>query len=135
MSFTVSKKSLPTPMFAEFSYYALMVSGHRFRSLIRWVDFCVWYNALALFHTVGNVDSFSQHDMLKMLSVLPDLLSVNLLKVNWLWICELTFGISFLFHWSSYLFLCQCQAVLIAAAMCYISKPGCNVSSFLLFKI
>jgi hypothetical protein len=55
--------------------------------------------------------------LLKRPSFLHCMFLVPLSKIRWLWLCGFMSGSSFLFYWSSYLFLCQYRAVFIAMAL------------------
>jgi hypothetical protein len=60
---------------------------------------------------------FSQHHFLKRLSFLRRMFLAPLSKMRWVWLCGFISVSSFLFHWSSCLFLCQYRAVFIAIAL------------------
>ena len=115
------RKLGPTPrscrVFPTFSCKSLKVSGCRFRSFIH-VDWILVYGdrcgSISLF--LQAISQLSQQHLLKRPSHLLELSLVFLSKINWLYLCGFPFGASILFHWSSFLSLCQYQAVLITTS-------------------
>ena len=67
---------------------------------------------------------FSQHHLLKRLS-LPHCIFLPLLsKIRYPYMPGFISGLSILFHWSIFLFLCQCHTVLMTVALYYNLKSG-----------
>ena len=101
-----------------FSSKSFIVSSLTFRSLIHF-EFIFVYgvrkcsNFILLYVAV----QFSQHHLLKRLS-LPQCIFLPLLsKVRYPWVHGFISGLSVLFHWSIFLFLCQCHTVLMTIAL------------------
>ena len=95
-----------------FSSKSLMVSGLTFRSLIHF-EFIFVYGVrecsnFILWHVAFQ---FSQHHLLKRLSFLHCICLPPLSKIRWPYVREFISGLSSLFHWSMFLFLCQYHTV------------------------
>ena len=102
------------PMFSSKSF---TVSGLTFRSLIHFEFIFVYgvrkcYNFLLLHVAI----QFYQHHLLKRLSLPHCIFLPALSKIRYLQICEFISGLSILFHWSIFLFLCQYHTVLMIVA-------------------
>ena len=63
------------------------------------------------------VDQFSQHHLLKRLSLIHCILLPPLLKIRCPYVCGFISGLSILFHWSIFLSLCQYHTVLMTVAL------------------
>ena len=110
------------PMFSSKSF---IVSGLTFRSLIHF-EFIFVYgvkkcsNFILLYVAV----QFSQYHLLKRLS-LPHCIFLPLLsKTRYPQVQGFISGLSILFHWSIFLFLCQYHTVLMTIALQYNLKSG-----------
>ena len=75
----------------------------------------------------------SQHHLLKRLSFSHCIFLSLLSKINWLLVCGFISGLSILFCWHVYLFLCQYHTVLINVAFRYCLKSGRVISSAFFF--
>ena len=76
---------------------------------------------------------FPQHDLLKWLS-LPHFISLPpLSKISYLQVGGFISGLSILFHWSIFLFLCQYYTVLMTVALQYNLKSGRLIPPVLFF--
>ena len=103
------------PMYSSKSY---IVSGLTFRSLIHF-EFILVYGVregsnFILLHVAVQ---FSQHHLLKRLSFLHCIFLPPLSKKRWPYVRAFISGLSILFHWSIFLFLCQYHTVLITVAL------------------
>ena len=114
------------PMFSSKSF---IVSGHTFRSLIHF-EFIFVYGVKKCFNFIllHIAIQFSQHHLWKMLSLphcifLPPLSKIRYPQVHWF-----ISGLSILFHWSIFLFLCQYHTVLMTIALQYNLKLGRLIS-------
>ena len=98
------------PMFSSRSF---IVSGLTFRSLIHFEFIFVYgvrkWSSLILLQVV---DQFSQHHLLKILSLLHCIFLPPLSKIRCPYMCGFISGLSILFHWSIFLYLCQYHTVL-----------------------
>ena len=108
-----------------FSSKSFIVSGFPFRSLIHFEFIFVYgvrkcYNFILLHVAV----QFSQHYLLKRLSFLHCISLPPLSKIRWPYVRGFISGLSILFHWSIFLFLCQYHAILINVALYYNLKLG-----------
>ena len=103
------------PMFSSRSF---MVSGLMFRSLIHFEFIFVYgvrkYSSFILLQVV---DQFSQHHLLKRLSLPHCIFLPPLSKIRYPQVPGFISGLSMLFHWSTFLFLCQCYTVLMTVAL------------------
>ena len=108
-----------------FSSKSLIVSGLTFRSLIHFQFIFVYgvreCSNFILLHVAAQ---FSQHHLLKRLSFLHHIFLLPLSKIRWPYVRGLISGLSILFHWSIFLFLCQYHTVLITVALYYSLKLG-----------
>ena len=103
------------PMFSSKSF---IVSGLTFRSLIHF-EFIFVYGVrecsdFILLHVAVQ---FSQHHLLKRLSFLHCISLPPLSKIRWPYVRGFISGLSILFHWSIFLFLCQYHTVLMTIAL------------------
>ena len=67
---------------------------------------------------------FSQHHLLKRLSLPHCIFLPPLSKIRYPEVHRFTSGLSILFHWSIFLFLCQYHTVLMTVALYYNLKSG-----------
>ena len=63
------------------------------------------------------VDHFSQHHLLKRLSLVHCIFLPPLSKIRCPYVCGFISGLSILFHWSIFLFLCRFHTVLMTVAL------------------
>ena len=93
------------PMFSSKSF---IVSGLTFRSLIHF-ELIVMYGVrmCSNFILPHVAVLFSQHHVLKRLSFLHCMVLSHLSKIRCPEVCGFISGLSILFHWSIFLFLCQ----------------------------
>ena len=103
------------PMFSSKSF---IVSGLTFKSLIHF-EFIFVYRVrkcsnLILLHVAVQ---FSQHHLLKRLSLPHCIFLAPLSKIKYRYVYGFISGLSILFHWFIFLFLCQYHTVLITVAM------------------
>ena len=102
-----------------------IVSGLTFRSLIHF-EFIFAYGVrkssnFILLHVALQ---FSKHHLLKRLSLPHYIFLPPLSKIRQPQVCGSICGLSILFHWSIFLFLCQYHSVLMAVALQYNLKSG-----------
>ena len=104
---------------------SFIVSGLTFRSLI-YFEFIFVYSVrkCSNFILLHVAVQFSQHDLLKRLSLphcifLPPLSNISYPQVH-----RFISGLPVLFHWSVFLFLCQYHIVLMTVALWYNLKSG-----------
>ena len=109
----MSKSVLPV-----FSSKSFIVSRLTFRSLIHF-EFIFVYGVreCSNFILLHVAVQFSQHHLLKRLSFLHCIFLPPLSKVRWPYVHGFISGLSSLFHWSIFLFLCQYNTVLITVAL------------------
>ena len=99
------------PMFSSRSF---IVSDLTFRSLIHFeFIFVCGVRKWPSFILLQVVDQFSQHHLLKRLSLLHCIFLPPLSKIRCPYVCGFLSGLSILFHWSVCLSLCQYHTVLI----------------------
>ena len=91
-----------------FSSKSLIVSGLTFRYLIHF-DFILVYGVRECSSFILSLIAvqFSQHHLLKMLSLPYCVFLPPLSKLRYPWVCGFISGLPILFHWSIFLFLCQ----------------------------
>ena len=110
------------PMFSSRSF---IVYGLSFRSLMRFEFIFVCgirkYSNFILLHVAVQ---FSQHCLLKRLSLPHCVFLPPLSKIRYLQVLGFISGLLILFHWSILLFLCQHHTVLMTVAMYYSMKSG-----------
>ena len=110
------------PMFSSKSF---IVSGLTFGSFIHLEFIFVYgirkYSNFILLHVAVQ---FSQHDLLKRLSLPHCIFLPPLSKIRYPQVHGFIFGLSLLFHWSIFLFLCQYHTVLMTVALWYNLKSG-----------
>ena len=102
------------PMFSSKSF---MVSGLTFRSLIQF-EFIFVYGVkkCSNFILLHVAVQFSQHHLLKRLSLPHCIFLPPLSKIRYPEVHGFISGLSILFHWSIFLFLCQYHTVLMTVA-------------------
>ena len=102
-----------------------MVSGLTFRSLIHFEFILVYgvkkHSNFILLHVAVQ---FSQHHLLKRLSLPHCIFLPPLSKIRFPQVHGVICGLSILFHWSMFLFLCQHHTVLTTVALQYNLKSG-----------
>ena len=123
------------PMFSSKSF---KVSGLTFKSLI-YFEFIFVYGIrkcsnFILFHVTVQ---FSQHHSLKRLSLSHCIFMPPLSKIRYTQVHGLISGLSIMFYWSIFLFLCQYHTVLMTVAVYYSLKLGRLIlpAPFFFFKI
>ena len=117
---------MSTSVLPMFSSKSFIVSGLTFRSLI-YVEFIFVYGVrkYSNFILLHVAVQFSQHHLSKaVFAPLYILASFVKNKVPILQVHGFISGLSILFHWSLFLFLCQYNAALIAVALQYNLKSG-----------
>ena len=104
-----------------FSSKSLIVSGLTFRSLIHF-EFIFVYGVRECSHFIllHVAVQFSQHHLLKRQSFLHCILLPPLSKIRWPYVHGFISGLSILFHWTIFLFLCQYHTVLITVAFFFL---------------
>ena len=110
------------PMFSSNSF---IVSGLTFRSLIHF-EFIFVYGVRKCSNSFFYMQlfSFPQHHLLKRLSLPHCIFLPPLSKIRHPWVHGFISGLSILFHWSIFLFLCRCHTVLMTGALQYSLKSG-----------
>ena len=110
------------PMFSSRSF---IVFGLTFRSLIHF-EFIFVYGVrkCSNFIVLHVADEFPQHHLLKRLSLPHCIFLPPLSKISYPQVHGFISGLSVLFLWSVFLFLCQCHTVLMNVALQYSLKPG-----------
>src|SRR5574341_1305884 len=108
-----------------FSSRCFIVSGLTFRSLIHF-EFIFVYGVrkCSSFILLQVVDQISQHHLLKRLSLIHCIFLPPLSKIRCPQVRGFISGLSILFHWCIFLFLCQYHIVLITVALYYNLKSG-----------
>ena len=103
------------PMFSSKSF---IMSGLTFKSLIHF-EFIFVYGVreCSNFILLHVAVQFSQHHLLKKLSFLHCIFLPPLSKRRWPYVHGFISGLSVLFHWSIFLFLCQYHTVLMSIAL------------------
>ena len=115
----MSSKFLPT-----FSSKRFIVFGLTFRSLIHFEFIFVYgVRTCSTFILLHVAVQFSQHHLLKRLSLTHCIFLPPLSKIRYLQVLGFIYGLSVLFHWSIFLFLCQYHTVLMTVAL------QCNLNS------
>ena len=110
------------PMFSSKSF---IVSSLTFRSLNHF-EFIFVYGVrrCSNFILLHAVVQFSQHHLLKRLSLPHCILLPPLSKIRYPQVHRFISGLSILFHWFIFLFLCQYHTVLMTVALQYNLKLG-----------
>ena len=108
-----------------FSPKSIIVSGLTCRSLIH-LEFIFVYGVrkCSNFILLPVVVQSSQHRLLKRLSLPHCIFLPPLSKIRYPQVHGFISGLSILFHWSIFLFLCQYHIVLMTAALQYNVKSG-----------
>ena len=117
------------PMFSSKSFIA---SGLTFRSLIHFEFIFVYGVRKCSFILLHMAVQFSQHHLLKRLSFPHCIFLPPLSKIKYPQVHRFISGLSILFHWSIYLFLCQYHTVLMTVALQYTLKSGSLILIFFL---
>ena len=101
-----------------FSSKSFTVSGLTFRSLIHF-EFIFVYGVrkCSNFILVHAAIQFSQHHLLKRLSLPHYIVLPSLSKIRYPQVHGFISGLSILFHWSIFLFSCQFHTVLMTVAL------------------
>ena len=108
-----------------FSSKSFIVSGLTFKSLIHF-EFIFVYRVrkCSNFILLHVAVQFSQHHLLKRLSLPHCMFLPPLSKIRYPQVHGFISGLPILFHWSIFLFLCQYHTVLMTVALQYNLKPG-----------
>ena len=108
-----------------FSFKSFIVSGHTFRSLIHY-EFIFVYGVrkCSNFILLHIAVQFSQHHLLKRLSLPHCIFLPPLSKIRYPQVHGLISGFSILFYWSIFLFLCHDHTVLVTVVLQYNLKSG-----------
>ena len=128
---------MPSSVLPMFSSKGFIVSGLTFRSLIHFEFIFVYgvrkHSNFVLLHVAVQ---FSQHYLLKRLSLPHCILLPPLSKLRNPQVHGFISGLYILFHWSIFLFLCQYHTVLMTVALQYDLKSGRLISPapFFFFK-
>ena len=110
------------PMFSSKSF---IVFGLTFRSLIHFKFIFVYgVQKCSNFILLHIASQFSQHHLLKRLPLSHCIFLPPLSKIRYPYVHGFISGLSVLFHWSIFLFLCQNHAVLMTVALQYNLKSG-----------
>ena len=80
------------------------------------------------------IDQFSQHHLLKRLSLLECIFLPPLSKIRSPYVCGFISGLSILFHWSICLSLCQYHTVLMTVALYIVWSQEIDSSSSILLS-
>ena len=103
-----------------FSSQSFIVSGPIFRSLIHFeFIFVHGVRNSSNFILLHVVVQFSQHHLLKRLSLTHYIFLPPLSKIGYPWVHGFIYGLSILFHWSIFLFQCQYHIVFLTVALQY----------------
>ena len=129
---------MPKSVLCMFSSKSFIVSGLKFKSLI-YFEFIFVYGvrkrsvlSMVLQSFILRAVKFSHHRLLKMLSFLCCIFLPYLLKIRCPQINGFVSGLSILFQWPIYLFLCQYHTVLMTVALQYTLKSGSLILIFFL---
>ena len=108
-----------------FSFKSFIVSGLTFKSLIHF-EFVFVYGVrkCSNFILLHVAVQFSQHDLLKRLSLPHCIFLPHLSKIRYPQVHGFISGLSILFHWPIFLFLCYYHTVLMMVALQYNLKSG-----------
>ena len=110
------------PMFSSKSF---IVSGHTFRYLIHFkLIFMQSVTKCSDFILSHVAVQFSQHHLLKRLSLPHCIFLPPLSKIRYPQVHGFISGLYILFHWSIFLFLCQYHTVLMILSLQYNMKSG-----------
>ena len=117
-----------------FSSTSFIVSDLTFRSLIDF-EFIFFYGIRKCSNLILQCVAvqFSQHHLLKRLSLPHCIFLPNLPKIRYPQVHGFISGLSILFHWSIFLFLCQYLTVLMTVALQYNLKSGRLIPPALFF--
>ena len=120
-----------------FSSKSFILSGLTFKSLIHFEFIFVYgvrkYSYFIVLHVAVQ---FSQHHLLKRLSLPHCIFLPPLSKIKYPQVHGLISGLSILFHWSLFLFLCQYHSFLMTVALQCNLKSGSLIppAPFFFFK-
>ena len=108
-----------------FSSKSLIISDLTFRSLVHF-EFIFVYGGrkCSNFILLHVAVQFSQHHLMKRLSLPHCIFLTPLSKIRYLQVHGFISGLSVLFHWSVFLCLCQYHTVLMTVALWYNLKLG-----------
>ena len=108
-----------------FSSQSFIVSGPIFRSLIHF-EFIFMHGVRnsSNFILLHLAVQFSQHHLLKRLSLTHCIFLLPLSKIRYPWVHGSIDGLSILFHWSIFLFQCQDRIVLMTVTLQYNLRSG-----------
>ena len=108
-----------------FSSKSFIISGLTFRSLIHF-EFIFVYGVRKCYNFILShvAIQFSQHHLLKRLSLPHCIFLPPLSKIRYPQMHGFISELSILFHWSIFLFLCQYHTVLMTVALQYNLKSG-----------
>ena len=110
---------------AMFSSKSFIVPGLTFRSLIHFeFIFLHGVRKCSNFILLHIALQFSQHHLLKRLSLIHCIFLPPLSKIRCPYVRGFISGLSIMFHWSIFLFLCQYHTVLMTVAVYYSLKLG-----------
>ena len=110
------------PMFSSKSF---RVSGLKFRSFIHFEFIFVYgLKKCSNFILLHVAIQFSKHHLMKRLSLSHCIFLPPLSKIRCPQVHGLVFGLSILFHWSIFLFLCQYYTVFMTVVLQYNLKSG-----------
>ena len=113
---------MPKSVLPMFSSKSFIVSGLTFRSLLHFECIFVYgVRKCSNFIHLHVAVQFSQHHLL---SFLHCIFLPPLSKIRWPYVHGFISGLSILFHWSIFLFLCQYRTVLITVALYNCLKSG-----------
>jgi len=110
-------------VFPVLSSKSLIVSGLTFRFSIHF-EFIFVYSIkeCSNFLLLHIAVQFSQHHLLKRPPLLHRIFLPCLSQISWPQVCEFISGLSSLFHWSIFLFLCQCHTIVITLDLYWTSQ-------------
>ena len=116
---------LSSSVLPKVSSKSFIVSGLTFRSLIHFEFIFVYVvRKCSNFILLHAAVQFFQHHLLKRLSLPHCIFLPPLSKIRYPQVHGFISGLSILFHWSIFLFLCQYHIVLMTAALQYNVKSG-----------
>ena len=108
------------PMFFSKSF---IVSGLQIFNPFR-VYFCIWCRKGSNFIHLHLAVQFCQHHLLMKVSFLHSVFLLPLSKIRYPKVCGFISGLSILFLWFAFLFLCQYHTVLMTVVLQYSLKSG-----------
>ena len=109
---------MPSSVLPMFSSKSFIVPGLIFRSLIHFkFIFMYGFRKCSKFFLLQIAVQFSQHHLLQRLSLPHCIVLPPLSKIRCPYVCGFVSGLSILFSWIIFLFLCQCHTVLMTVAL------------------